>query len=101
MTCTFEQLLFTDTMGVGLRGGWRRSLWCLAAGRGGFRRLRVEEGQQGAAVVPAGVVGEVGAYETISELQLLIHGHARHLHHHPAVVPAVNWGRHGMKRECE
>lgn len=61
---TFEQLLFTDTVGVSLRGRWTTVL---------LRRLRVEKRQQGAAVVPAGVVGKVGANETIGEVQLLLH----------------------------
>lgn len=51
----------------------------------------MQQRQQGAAVVPAGVVGEVGADETVREAQFLVHGHTGHLHHHPPVVPAVDW----------
>lgn len=51
----------------------------------------MEQRQQSAPVVPAGVVGKVGADETVSEAQFLVHGDTRHLHHHPPVVPAVDW----------
>ncbi len=53
----------------------------------------MEQRQKGATVVPAGVVREVGADQTISKPQLLIHGHARHLHNHPAIIPAMDWSR--------
>lgn len=90
---TFEKLLLTDAMRVGLRRGWKGGVGRLTARRRRLRRLWVQQRQQGAAIVPAGVVGEVGANETISEGQLLIYGHTRHLHNHPAVIPAVDWWR--------
>lgn len=43
--------------------------------------------------MPAGVVGKVGANEAVGKSQLLVHRHARHLHNHPPVVPAMDWGR--------
>lgn len=51
----------------------------------------MEQRQQGAPIVPAGVVGKVGANETVGEAQFLVHWHTGHLHHHPPVVPAVDW----------
>lgn len=87
--CTFEEALLADAVGVHLRGGgggralplWGRRL----RGAGG------QQGQQRASVMPARVVGEVGANEAVGELQLLLDGHARHLHHEAAIVPTVNW----------
>lgn len=88
MRFTFQELLLADTVGV---SGWRRRRRRL----GGLGRLRVEQRQQGAPIVPAGVVGKVGADETVGEAQFLVHRHAGHLHHHPPVVPAVDWATGG------
>lgn len=95
MRFTFQELLLADTVGV---SGWRRRrrrLGGLAARRRGLGRLRVEQRQQGAPIVPAGVVGKVGADETVGEAQFLVHRNAGHLHHHPPVVPAVDWATGG------
>lgn len=43
--------------------------------------------------MPAGVVGEVGADQAIGKSQLLIYRHTRHFHHHPAIIPAMDWFR--------
>ncbi len=43
--------------------------------------------------MPAGVVGEIGADQTICELQLLLHRNTRLLYHHAPVIPTVDWER--------
>lgn len=60
----------------------------------------MKQRQKGATVVPAGVVGKVGANKTISKCQFLIYRHARHLYNHSAVIPAMDWARQ-KHRTCQ